>query len=211
MTTLATLIADLQSEVPAVNSVPTTAQYTKAVKDAVLEFSRRCGLVKISTLSIVAGTATYSLASDFQKLIMLESVSGAGGVLVSDAGLIPISADWEETHQIVNGQITFFPTPTYSMTREYRYKMAWVLTGSSGSETYAAMGDAEAEIVLIKAKALALEKRANAVSSSGAMQYSFGAVSVNKGAGVENISTLMYSLHNDFVRACEAYNGAVVA
>jgi len=208
---LADLVTELQSEVPAVNSVPTSAQYEKAVKDAVLEFSRRCGLVKISSLSIVAGTHTYTLASDFQNLIMLESVSGAGGVLISDAGLIPISADWEETYQIVNGQITFFPTPTYSMTREYRYKMAWVLTGSGADRTYAAMGDPEAQIVLIKAKALALEKRANAVSSSGAMQYSFGAVSVNKGAGVENISALMYTLHDEFVQECKSYNGAVVA
>ena len=208
---LADLVTELQSEVPAVNSVPTSTQYEKAVKDAVLEFSRRCGLVKIAELSIVAGTHTYALASDFQNLITLESVSGANGVLISDAGLIPISADWEETYQIVNGQITFFPTPTYTMTREYRYKMAWVLTGSDPDETYAAMGDAEAQIVLIKAKALALEKRANAVSSSGAMQYSFGAVSVNKGGGVESMSTLMYKLHDEFVQECARYNGAVVA
>ena len=42
MTTLAVLLAQLQSEVPAVSSVPTTTQYTQAIKDAVLDFSRRC-------------------------------------------------------------------------------------------------------------------------------------------------------------------------
>lgn len=210
MTTLAALLTQLQSEIPAVNSVPTTAQYTQAIKDAVAEFSRRCGLEKIAELSIVSGTASYNLPDDFLKLIMLESVSGADGVIISNTGIIPISADWEETYQIVNKVITFFPTPGYSMTREYRYKMAWVLTGSSPSETYANMGDDEAQVVMIKAKGLAIEKISNAQAAGGNMRYSFGAVSVDKGAGSENLTSKVFAAHGDFVQACERYNGAVM-
>jgi hypothetical protein len=210
MTTLAALVADLQSEVPATNGTPTSAQYEKAVKDAVLEFSRLCGLEKIGTLNIVAGTATYDLASDFQKLILLASVEGIGGVIHSVGGLIPVSAGWREEYQIVNRRITIFPTPTYTMTREYHYKMMWVLTGSGADAAYAEMGDNEAQIVLIKAKALALEKKANAQAASGGLKYSFGAVSVDKSAGVENASQTQEALNKKFEDACDAYNGAVI-
>jgi hypothetical protein len=207
MTTLANLLSQLQSEVPAVNSVPTTTQYTQAIKDAAAEFSRRCGLTKFAELSIVSGTAAYDLPADFLKLVMLENLAGADGVILSDAGIIPIAADWEETYQIVNKVIKFSPTPTYTLTRDYRYKAAWILTGGSGSETYADMGDDEAQVVMLKARQLATEKLSNALASSGG-QYSFGAVSVNKGSGMDSLVKQVYSLQGQFIEACEHYNGA---
>ena len=103
---------------------------------------------------------------------------------------------------------TFTPTPTYTLTRDYKYKAGWALTGSSGSETYATMGDEEAQIVMLKAKQLAMEKISNAQASAGGMKYSLGAVSVDKGAGAESLTTMMYALHGEFVQACERYNGA---
>ena len=211
MTTLAVLLAQLQSEVSAVNSVPTTTQYTQAIKDAVAEFSRRCGLVKFAELSIVSGTASYNLPADFLKLIMLESLAGADRVIISTTGIIPVSAEWEETYQIVNKVITFKPTPGYTLTRDYRYKAAWVMTGGSGSETYADLGDDEAQIVMLEAKSLALEKRANAQAASGGLRYSFGAVSVDKTGGVDDLSKTRFALHGQFLEACDRYNGAVLA
>lgn len=208
MTTLAVLLTQLQSEVPAVSSVPTTAQYTQAIKDAVLDFSRRCGIGKWAELAIVSGTPTYNLPADFLSLIMLESISGADGVIVSESGLIPVSAEWEEVYSIINKTITFTPTPNYTLTRDYKYKAGWALTGSSGSETYATMGDEEAQIVMLKAKQLAIGKISNATASAGGMKYSLGAVSVDKGAGAESLTTMMYALHGEFVQACERYNGA---
>lgn len=210
MNTLAGLIAELQSEVPAVNSVPTTAQYTQAVKDAVLDFSRRCGLVKFAELNIVPNTATYALADDFLKLVTLESLVGVDGVIITNSGIIPVSADWEEEYAIVNKQITFKPTPTYTLTRDYKYKAAWILTGASGSETYATLGDDEAQVVMLKAKSLAKEKLANALASSGGMKYSLGAVSVDKGSGTDALISEVYQLHGQFVEACERYNGAAL-
>jgi hypothetical protein len=208
--TLANLVSELQSEVPAVNSVPTTAQYQQAIKDAALEFSRRCGQAKWAELTVVSGTPTYDLAADFLGLISLEMMVGVDGVMVSNTGLIPVSADWEEEYTIRNKQITFTPTPTYSLTRDYKYKAGWILTGTTGSETFAEMGDDEAQIVLIKAKSLAIEKRANALASSGGMKYSLGAVSVDKGGGVDSLSKMVYTLHGDFVAACDRYNGAFI-
>jgi len=208
MITLENLLLKLQSEVPAVNSAPTTDQYTQAIKDAAAEFSRRCGLTKFAELNIVSGTASYALPADFLKLVMLESLAGADGVIISNAGIIPVSANWEEKYQIVNKVITFKPTPTYTLTRDYKYKAAWILTGSSGNETYADMGDDEEQVVMLKAKQLAKEALSNSLASSGAMKYSFGAVSVDKGSGVDALLKDVYSLQGQFIEACEAYNGS---
>lgn len=208
--TLAALVAILQSEVPAVNSTPTTAQYQQAIKDAALEFSRRCGQGKWAELNIVSGTPTYDLAADFLGLISLEMMVGADGVMISSTGLIPVSADWEEEYTIRNKQITFTPTPTYTVTRDYKYKAGWILTGTDPDQTFAEMGDEEAQIVMIKAKSLAIEKKVNAMASSGGMKYSLGAVSVDKSGGVDSLSKMIFTLHGDFVAACERYNGAFI-
>lgn len=202
MTTLAAMVADLQSEVPAVDSVPTTAQYNQAVEDAVLDFSRRCGVAKISTLAIVSGTATYALPTDFLKMISVDALVGVDGVIVSSGGLIPISKDFEETYTIVNKTITFYPTPQYSMTRYFKYKAGWVATTGD----YTTLGDDEAQIVLLKAKSNAKGKLMNSLASGG-MKYSLGAVSVDKTGDVDSLSKDIFSLHSDYVSACEKYNG----
>lgn len=204
MTTLAALIADLQSEVPAVDSIPTTAQYTQAVEDAVLDFSRRCGLAKIATLSIVSGTATYTLPADFLKLISLDALTGIDGVIVSDK-LIPVSKEFEEEHTVANKQITFYPTPQYTMTRYYKYKTAWIVTTGD----YTTLGDDEAQIVLLKAKAIALEKQVNAASGS-VLKYSLGAVSVDKSSDVDAKAKRSESLDKEYLSACESYNGQTI-
>jgi len=203
MTTLAALKTILQSEVPAVGSVPTSAQYEQAIKDAVMEFSRRCGLVKLADLSIVANTAPYSLPDDFQKLIWLEALTGVDGVIISDAGLIPLGAEFNEEYSIINRQITFKPVPGYTMTREYKYKAGWVLTGGTD---YTTLGDAEQNVVMIKAKQLTKEKIKNSMAG-GDMKYSFGAVSVDKTGGLEDLTREIFALHGEFVQACDSYNG----
>lgn len=208
MTTLAALVNQLMIDVPAVNDVPSSAQYEQAVINAVQDFSRRCGRIKYGELNIVSGTATYDLAADFQDLISLESLAGADGVIISDNGIIPISADWEERYSIVNGEITFVPTPTYTLTRDYAYKTRWILTGVGDSREYADLGDAEAQIILIRARQLALERITSAQTISGTQRYSLGAVSVDKSTGVDGMVKQMYALHAEFVDACERYNGA---
>lgn len=213
MTTLAVLVAELQSEVPAVNTVPTTTQYTQAIKDAVLEFSRQCGLMKNTTIAVVSGTASYPMPDDFLKLIEIDNpYSNEHHVIVTATGIIPFSelSPFEEEITVVNKTLTIFPTPGYSMTRYIEYKAGWVLSGTSGSETYADMGEDEAQIVMLKAKSLAKEKLSNALASGGGMKYSFGAVSVDKGSGTDVLNTDMYKLHDQFIKACERYNGTVL-
>lgn len=208
--TLSSLVSQLQSEVPAVNSVPTTAQYTQAIKDAVFEFSRRCGVVKNTTIAVVSGTASYEMPADFLKLIEIDNpYSNEHHVIVTSTGIIPFSelSPFEEDITVINKTLTIFPTPAYSMTRYLEYKAGWVLSGTDPNETYANMGDEEAQIVMIKAKGLALEKIANSTAGSGSQKYSLGAVSVDKSSGGGSLSAQVYKLHGLFVEECAAYNG----
>lgn len=201
MTTLAAMVADLQSEVPAVDGTPTTAQYNQAVEEAVIDFSRRCGLIKIGSLSIISGTATYSLATDFLKMINLDALVGIDGVIVTDR-LIPVSKDFEEEHTIVNKQITFYPTPQYTMTRYYRYKMAWVATTGD----YTTLGEDEAQIVLLLAKSKCLMKIANDQAGDN-IKYSFGAVSEDLGGASDTSRKNANDAEREYLDACKAYNG----
>jgi len=212
---LSDLVERLAVDVPAEDSVPSNTQYEKAVVDAVRDFSERCGLEQIAELSIVPGTATYDLPADYLKMIALESFASADGVLISAQGIIPISANWEEQHTIRNGQITFYPTPTFTMAREMRYKAAWIGTDieaeSSGDEAdteYETMSEREARIVLLKAQANAIGKQANALSGH-TLKYSLGAVSVDKGEAVDEKRKKVDSFNDDYLAACDKYNGQI--
>jgi hypothetical protein len=177
--TLAALVSRLQSAVPARDSVPSEDDYEQHVKDAVLQLSTDVPLVRVATLAVVSGTATYNLASDFLFLVELEGIASADGVIVSETGLIPVSAVWEEDCYIDGTTITFDPTPTYSLSRDYRYAAIYELTGSSGSETYARLSQNGARFVLLYAQYLALTQQGNAVAGDG-WRYQIGDEMVDK-------------------------------
>jgi hypothetical protein len=205
---LSEMVASLTEDVQAEGGVPSDLQYENAVKEAVLDFSERCGLTQIGTLNVVSGTATYDLPADFLKLIKLESFAGEG-VMHSAEGLIPLSASWTEKHTIRNGQITFFPVPRYTMTRCFSYKAAWILTPADDeydNDEYETMSEREARIVLLKAQEIALNKVANAQSGT-AIKYSFGAVSEDLGGTSEASRKTAYALQSDYEAACKVYNG----
>ena len=205
--TLADLISELQEDVPAVDGIPSEAQYERAVKEAVDEFSRRCGLEKNTELSIVSGTATYALPDDFLALIEIEDpFDHEGNIIMTATGIIPFSklAPFEEEITIRDGQLTIYPTPSYTMTRFLEYKAAWALNDGSYPLT-----EAEARIVLLKAQSIALEKQANANASAG-FKYSVGNMSVDKSGVADGYAKRAETLEKRFDQACEKYNGAVV-
>lgn len=201
---LATLVSRLQADVPAVDSVPSSDQYERAIKDAIADFSRRCGTEKIDTLGIVSGTAAYTLPDDFLKLIMLESFATADGVLITAAGIIPLDANWEERWTVRGLTITFYPTPSYTMSRDYRYKAGWVL--NDDGDEYEDMGEEEAGIILLRAAAACLTKQSN-VMAPEAFSYQQGDVSVNTGTQTLAVRAQLDSVEKSYLEACERYNG----
>jgi uncharacterized protein YfiM (DUF2279 family) len=210
---LSDLVAQLEADVPAEGGVPSTTQYENAIKDAVQDFSERCGVEQISTLTIVSGTTTYTLPADFLRMIRLETIADLGeGVLHSAQGLIPVSTTWCEKYTFRNGQITIYPIPRYSMARDFHYKAAWIGTnieadGSIAADIdYETMGDREARIVLLKAKALASTKKANAQASDG-IKYSFGAVSEDLSGASASYQKDAETFESEYLDACKNYNG----
>jgi hypothetical protein len=205
---LADMITELQEDVPAVDGVPSDAQYERAIKDAVREFSRRCGLIKNGTLEIISGTASYSLPADFLSMIEIDNpYSPEHQVIVTQSGIIPFSElnPFEEEYTIQNGTITFFPTPGYTMSRYFEYKAAWVL---DVDDNYP-LTEEEAQIVMLKAKNIAFEKLSNASAGAG-FKYSVGNMSVDKSGVADGYSKRLVELNDDFISACNQYNGAVM-
>jgi hypothetical protein len=131
-------------------------------------------LEKLTTLSIVSGTATYDLPDDFLRVISLESLWSPDNVLVSDSGLVPVSATYEERHYVVNGGITFDPTPTYTTSRDLWYAAGYVL---DSREEYDELDEEGAEIVMLKARAIALGMQASAMASD-ILSYQVGDVRI---------------------------------
>jgi hypothetical protein len=209
---LSDLVAKLELDVPAEDGVPTETQYENAVIDAVRDFSELCGVMQIGTLNIISGTATYDLPADFLRLINLFTLGGEGVIYNANSQIIPLNGSFCERHTIRNGQITFYPIPRYSAARDFSYKAAWIGTDieAEGSEAadveYETMGEREARIVLMKAKALALTKKVNAQEGSG-LKYSFGAVSEDLSGSSDSWGKDAKTAEAEYLAACEKYNG----
>jgi hypothetical protein len=208
MIALATLVDELKEDVPVENSVPSDEQFEYAIQRAVEDFGRRAGRIKRETLSIVSGTSTYDLPADFIKLINLVSYYTENGVLNTPSGLIPLSGTYVEEHLVNNGQIKFYPTPTYSMDREYRYKAGWALTVDSGGDFYEDLGEVEAAIALKYAKALVLKNKADALG--GGFNYRQGDMQVDTGMQADSLRKDQEAAKADYLAAVETYVGTVL-
>lgn len=205
---LADLISELQEDVPAVDGLPSDAQYERAIKDAISEFSRRCGVKKNGTIDIVAGTANYVLPDDFMSLIEIDDpYDPEHQVVITATGIIPFSelSPFEEELTIRNGILTIFPTPGYSMTRYLEYKAGWILDANNEYD----LTEDEARIVMLKAKSICFEKLANAGIATG-FRYTVGNMTVDKSGVSDGYSKRQTELDNGFITACDRYNGAVI-
>lgn len=177
---LAALISRLQRAIPARDDVP--SDYEQLIKDAVFQLASDVPLVRTGTLSIVNGTASYTLPDDFLFMILLESANNADGIINSAAGIIPVSASWEETYDIGGGAITFYPTPSYTMNRDYRYAAGYALNNGA----YDRMTENGARIALLYAQYLSLQAQATALAPAG-WRYTIGDESVDKSNQAKSI------------------------
>lgn len=194
---LSSLVERLQRAVPARNDVPNLAQYTQAVKDAAADFSRRSAMRKMALISVVAGSASYALPSDFTKLISFSSSTSSNGVIIGNEGLIPVEQGFAEQYTIAGKTLTIIPTPAYSMTRELWYMAGHVLDINSD---YPDLTDDDASILLNKAEAIALSWQAN-VAAQAAWQYQIGDERVNKERVVEALRAMAQAADQRYVLA----------
>ena len=203
---LASLTIKLKEDVSVWKSTPTDDQYLRCVTGAIGDYQALVPLKKRATLSIVSGTASYDLPSDFLDVISLAALTSPDNVLVTASGLIPTNAlGAEERWEIVGQEITFYPTPTYTMERVLWYAAGYVIMGSN---EYQGLSETQAETVLLKAAARALRLQAN-YAARMAWQYTLESERVSK----ENLSKAMAAqakeLDAQFKAAVSAGAGAV--
>lgn len=199
--TLVSLTGRLQDAVPARNGVP--ADYGQIVQDAVLQLSQDVPLLRLGTLSVVSGTATYALPADFLFLIELESLTNPDGIIISSAGLIPTPRHWEERYYVDGSEITFDPTPTYTLARDFRYAAAYVLD----SNVYTRLSQNGARIALLYAQYLVLTEQANAVAGDG-WRYEIGDEMVDKtkqGDGIRGQAQAMLDSYEREIKSQKSY------
>ena len=203
---LAELVSRLQAAVPPRDDVPSVTDYERHVKDAVLQLAQDGPLQRTVELAIVSGTATVDLPADFLFVIELPSLHQADGVLVSDSGLIPVPATWQECYEIVDGQITFFPTPTYTLPRTLRYAAGYTFSGEPGSEQYTGLTQNGARMALLYAQYLALTQQANPAAGDG-WRYQIGDEMVDKSNQGRNLMGQAERVLGEYQRAVQGQKG----
>jgi hypothetical protein len=201
---LSAMVSRLSSLVPARDSVPSLAQYQQAVEDAVADLSARAPMQKVTTLSVVSGTAAYDLPSDFLRVIDVQSLLNPSGVIITSGGIVPVSADYTERWMVAGRTITFYPTPTYTVARDVWYAAGHVL-GATGA--YASLTGEDATTALLEAQSLALMIKANKAADD-AWSYSIGDERVSKEKLAAELRAQANELHEKYVaRAAKAGSG----
>ncbi len=215
--TLASLIARLTADVPADNGVPSTAQYTQAVKDAVADLSRRASVTRQATLAIVAGTADYPLPSDFQTLIRLSAIGVpypqrssidygvyGGGVLVTPSGLVPFSSSYREQLMVAGDTLTIYPTPTVSASRQLVYAAGDAL--SEDGTAYPTLTEDRAAIALLLASATCLERLASSPGGQALKVTTALGETVDFGQAAAATRTRSSGLRDQYLQAVASLN-----
>lgn len=169
---LSALITRLQGEVPQRGNVPSTTQYEACVKDAVADYARRRPMLRRTEINVVSGTAEYTLPDDFWQLVTFQAWDPSSGVLITDAGLVPLPSDFTEDWEILGRTLVLHPTPNYTLSgRVLRYLAVHVTSVVEGEgdaedvELYSYLTREDEDIFMKKAHALALGLIANAMAT----------------------------------------------
>jgi hypothetical protein len=213
MLTLAALTARLQADVPPQGGTPTTAQYERAVRDALADVSRRAPMRKVATIAVTAGVATYPLPADFVRAIQLPGGPCAGGVVIgADGMLYPAGAGEAETWAVAGTTVTVRPAPRYAMPRDLVYAAGYV---ADEAGAYPDLSEDLASIALLKAQARVWELIAAAAPSAagGAVKkYTQGQLTIER-VSAEQLATSHRAtaarLLGEYAAALETHIGAV--
>ena len=210
-TALADLVTRLQGETPTYDSVPTSDQYEQAVKDAVSELSQIAPLTKYYLLSVVNGTAGYTLPDDFSRMKEFRlSVDAGNGTIIDTANgaLIPVGSGTTARYTLVGNLLTFIPTPTSNSSLDLWYSAKYLL---NEDDEYENIGDTEARLVILKASVTCLRLQARkAVQQS--WSYEIPEQKVDKKNLSKNFSDAADATEAEYDKAVNAYKsgGGVV-
>lgn len=204
MITFDRLKLELKDRIPQESGIPSEGQYDAAIRSGVARLNTDAGMIKPGTLSVVSGTASYDLGSDFLKMIHLDSTLQGSTYVTPGGPLIPVSAAaTTEQITIYGTTLTIKPTPGYTLDREYIYKAAHVLNASG---EYPDMGEEEAYLILLVAQQ-ELMRRSLTSTADKALKYSFGDVSVDTGGKTTSIAAAVKALEEAYKERLKSYRG----
>ena len=136
-----------------------------------MDGTKSASVPRAATLSVIAGTATYAVPADFQRLIRLAQIGGApafGQSYLEYGGINPYDAYGNRLGGHTLGdklrapfgeaQLTIDPTPQTSADRQLVYAAGDALDGGS----YATLTDDRATIALLLAASTSLDRLGNA-------------------------------------------------
>lgn len=204
MATLTNLKAKLAGLVPARGGVPSDTQYEEAVRDAVFDFGRQVPRLLFATIAVVSGQATYTLPDGFIRIIELETFDDPDSVIRNNEGFLVTGVQLdEERYEISGGEITFYPTPTYTLNRDMRYAAGYPY--DEDSDSFIGLTDDLARVVMLKARAEALTIQALSPSAGGvgAASYTLGDVRVDKSRAGDSFEKTINKLNEQFAAACK--------
>lgn len=185
------------------DSQPLPEYYEQAVHDAVAQLAQDVPLTRTVTINVTPGTAIYTLPADFLFPISLSGMARAeDGVLLTGAGIIPTPAGWSERYEVSGGELTLYPTPTYTVSRELRYGAGYALVDGE----YPRLTHNGARLALLYAQYLVRLEYANSVAGSG-WKYQIGDEMVDKSGQGKNIMAQADGLLKQYQSAVKGLKG----
>lgn len=222
---LSSLVSRLAALIPTRDGIPTSSQQEQAIVDAVAALSSRLPMTKQTTLTLTAGTNSYSLPDGCLFLIRLQypdasrvpyrysnSGYGCGTAYSTSDGLVavqPYRRITRDDYTIVGQTITFTPPALQAGDYTLRYGAAHVLEGDG--DTYADMDEAFAAVVVLKAQADVLRlQAAQAAQDADVTGYEQGDVSIelDGGKGNKALLTQASALDSEYERRVMHMQGA---
>ncbi len=172
------LIVRLKNTLPPQGGKPADAQYRQAVIEGVRDLGLRSPSTKMVMIAVVAGTSEYTLPADFVKLEDFPPLSRftQQGVLVTSAGLIPLSNLTSERYSVRNAKLTIYPSPTYTLSRPLWYGAGYVI---ATDDMITDLSDLDADVAMHKVNSLLLLQIADGVARQ-AWRYTIGDETVDK-------------------------------
>lgn len=101
------------------NNIPNPEQIVEFINRSLSDLADKSPHVLTTTISIVAGTATYSLPNDFHSVKSFDMGSG-GGYMIGDT-MYGSKETYSERITITGGTLVISPTPTTNQDRTLEY------------------------------------------------------------------------------------------
>jgi hypothetical protein len=196
------LVERLKAAVPCKDGSPSETGYEAAVEAAILAFSQRVPLVRVSSISIVAGTSTYSLPADFLSLLSFDQTTD-GNVALTSSGIVPLGDQYSDAYNIIGLTLVFEDAPTFNETRDLRYNARHL---ANSSPAYPDLVPLQAEAVIYKATSDLLRQRAG-LEAGNAWSYKIGDESIDKKGLGDSIFKAADMFDAQFERAVSAMAG----